>query len=117
MTSIFRSLGLCALLCCGLACVVTPEPIPVGQDAGGGVFDAIWKGDMGSAPDSLALDLIPQPPPPEGDASPIVVDGAPDGAGADGPLEGGLEGGPIEGGPPEGGLESGPFELGPTTDL
>jgi hypothetical protein len=117
VTSIFRTLGLVALLCCGLACVVTPEPIPVGQDAGGGVFDGtIWKGDMGSTPDSFApLDLMPQPPPPEGDspmgdALPTPADGALDGPDADGggPLEAGQEGGPPEGGP---------LELGPVTDL
>lgn len=113
-----RSMAVAALLFSGLACAVTPEPIPAGQDAGVG-FDGIpWQGDMGSSADAIiALDMMSppdvMPPPggdgPEGDAQPTPVDGTLDAPRADGaPAEGGLEGGPPE---------AGPLEVGPAADL
>lgn len=104
-TVAIRSLGMAMMLLSGLACVVTPEPIPL-NEAGGGFDSAILLGDASAADLMEGLDIMPPggdavPPP---DISMAPLDAHPDLT---------MEGGPTEVGPPEAGGEGGPQEAGP----
>lgn len=116
MSATIKSLGVAALLLSGLACVVTPEPIPM-NEAGGG-FDSMVLVADGSADLMAGLDLMPpggdtvEPAP---DIGPVPFDASPPDLTMDG---GPTEVGPPEGGPGEGGpQEAGPPEAGPPPDL
>jgi hypothetical protein len=104
-----RTLGVTMLLLSGLACVVTPEPIPL-NEAGGGYDVSILQGDA-SADLMAGFDAMP----PSGD---IVVHLPDTGAPPDAASDLTLDGAPTETGPPEGGPgEGGPQEAGPAPDL
>jgi hypothetical protein len=125
VTVAIRCTALTALVLCGLACVVTPEPIPGQPDAGW------WADGSDNLPDSsVALDLqppwgvdLPVTSAPDADLGYTAVDAAEDqrledGLTGDGLIGDGLTGdgltgdGLTEGGPGEGGpQEAGPPDL------